>query len=442
VAFSLRHARVWRLAGPLIVSNVSVAVLGMVDTAVVGHLSDPAYLGAVAVGAVIFDFLYWGTGFLRMGTTGIVAQIRGRDNTDEMRSSLLHAGALALAIAALFLLLQVAVARIGVTLIGGSLAVRHFARVYVYWAIWGAPAVLAGMAIMGWLLGMQNAGATLIMAVTTNITNVALDFLFVFGLDMNVRGVALASVLAQYTGLVAGLALVRRELRRHPGAWRHDLLTDWQRFGSMLMLNRNIFIRTLCIIFTFAFFTRQGARQGDLVLAANAILINFLLLISLGLDGFANAAEAMVGRAIGAGEPHAFRDAVLSAGFWSLIGAALFSLLYVFGGRPLIDLITDLDAVRAVAYRYLPWIMVMPLVGVWCYLLDGIFIGATRGREMRDTLLISTLLVFLPAWYGLRFLGNHGLWLAMLLFFAARGLTLGFVSWRIEHAGGFIPRRA
>ena len=442
MALSLRHARVWRLAGPLIVSNVSVAVLGMVDTAVVGHLSDPAYLGAVAVGAVIFDFLYWGTGFLRMGTTGIVAQIHGRGDAEEMRSSLLHAGAVALAIAVLFLLLQAPVARLGVYLIGGSPDVRHFARVYVYWAIWGAPAVLAGLAIMGWLLGMQNAGATLIMAVTTNLTNVALDFLFVFGLDMNVRGVALASVLAQYTGLITGLALVRRELRRHPGKWRRDLLADWQRLGAMLVLNRNIFIRTLCIIFTFAFFTHQGARQGELVLAANAILINFLLLISLGLDGFANAAEAMVGRAIGAGERHAFHDAVLSAGFWSLIVAAAFSLFYVLGGRPLVDLMTNLDSVRAVAYRYLPWIMVQPLVGVWCYLLDGIFIGATRGREMRDTLLVSTFLVFLPAWYGLRFLGNHGLWLAMLLFFAARGLTLGFVSWRIEHAGGFIPRRA
>lgn len=414
----------------------------MVDTAVVGHLSDPAYLGAVAVGAVIFDFLYWSMGFLRMGTTGIVAQIHGRGNAGEMRSSLLHAGAAALAIAVLFLLLQAPVARIGVYLIGGSEDVRHYAGVYVYWAIWGAPAVLAGMAIMGWLLGMQNAGATLIMAVTTNLTNVVLDFLLVFGLDMNVRGVALASVLAQYTGLAVGLALVRRELRRHPGDWRRDLLTDWQRLGAMLVLNRNIFIRTLCIIFTFAFFTRQGARQGELVLAANAILINFLLLISLGLDGFANAAEAMVGRAIGAAERPAFRDAVLSTGFWSLIVAGLFSLFYILGGRPLIDLMTDLGAVRTVAYRYLPWIMVMPLVGVWCYLLDGIFIGATRGREMRDTLLVSTLLVFLPAWYGLRHLGNHGLWLAMLLFFAARGLTLGFVSWRIEHAGGFIPRRA
>lgn len=434
--FSLNHAGIWRLAGPLIISNISIAVLGMVDTAVVGHLADPYYLGAVAVGAVIFDFLYWGTGFLRMGTTGIVAQIHGCGDHDAMRSSLLHAGGVALGVACVFLLLQAPIAGLGVSLIGGSDDVRHYAQIYFNWAIWGAPAVLAGMAIMGWLLGMQNAGATLTMAVITNLVNILLDFAFVFGLDMNVRGVALASVVAQYTGLGTGLFLVRRELLRHPGHWRRSLLLDGKRLSSMLVLNRNILIRTLCIIFAFAFFTRQGARQGEVVLAANAILINFLLLISLGLDGFANAAEAMVGRAIGARDRRALVAAVIAAGFWSLVVAAGFSLFYTFAGTALINLMTDLDEVRSVAYRYLPWVMVLPLIGVWCFLLDGIFIGATRGREMRDTLLISTFLVFIPAWYALRFLGNHGLWLAMLLFFAARGLTLALVSWRIEKAGG------
>lgn len=441
LVITLDHARVWRLAGPLIVSNISVAVLGMVDTAVVGHLATASYLGAVAVGAVIFDFLYWGTGFLRMGTTGVVAQIHGRGDPHEMRSSLLQAGAVALAIAALFLLLQSPVASLGLYLIGGSESVRHYARIYFDWAIWGAPAVLSGMAITGWLLGMQNAGAALTMAVITNIVNIVLDFLFVFGLDMNVRGVALASVLAQYTGMGVGLMLVRRELGLHPGEWRRRLILDGRRIRSTLALKRNIFIRTLCIIFTFAFFTRQGAMQGELVLAANAILINFLLLTSLGLDGFANAAEAMVGKAIGAGERGSFHSAVQTAGFWSLVFATGFSLFYALAGTSTIDLITDLDGVRAVAYRYLPWVVALPLIGVWCYLLDGIFIGATRGREMRDTLLVSTFLVFLPAWYALRFLGNDGLWLAMLLFFAARGITLGWVSYRIEHGGGFVPRR-
>lgn len=439
----LRHGTVWRLAGPLIVSNISVAVLGMVDTAVVGHLAEAYYLGAVTVAAVIFNFLYWGMGFLRMGATGIVAQIRGRGDAEAMRSSLFHSGAIALAAACLFLILQHPIALLGLYLIGGSEEVLAHARVYFDWAIWGAPAVLLSLSLMGWLLGMQNARATLFIAVITNIVNIILDFVFVFVFEMDVRGVALASVVAQYAGLSLGLVLVKRELKAFPGHWLRSRILDIERFRAMLVLNRNILIRTLCIIFTFAFFTRQGAAQGDLVLAANAILLNFLMFISLSLDGFANAAEALVGRAIGSGDRKTLREAVLTAGVWSLIIASGLSLLYVAAGGALINLMTDINAVRGVAREYLPWVMAAPLIGVWCYLLDGIFIGATRGVEMRDTLLISTFGVFLPAWYSFRFLDNHGLWLAMMLFFLARGLTLGIEAVRIErHKGGFIPGAA
>ena len=221
------------------------------------------------------------------------------------------------------------------------------------------------------------------------------------------------------------------------------LILDGHRFRSMLVLNRNILIRTLCIIFTFAFFTRQGAARGDLILAANAILINFLLFISLSLDGFANAAEALVGRALGARNREFLHEAVITSGLWSLIIAAALCLVYIVGGATLVNLMTDLEAVRETALEYLPWVMAAPLVGVWCFLLDGVFIGATRGTEMRDTLLISTFGVFIPAWYAFRFLGNHGLWLAMMLFFIARGLTLGFEAFRIERKkGGFIPADA
>ncbi|MEX2524074.1 MAG: MATE family efflux transporter [Gammaproteobacteria bacterium] len=436
----LRHETVWRLAGPLIISNVSVAVLGMVDTAVVGHLPEAYYLGAVTVAAVIFNFLYWGMGFLRMGATGIVAQIHGRGDADAMRTSLLHSGAIALVAAALFLIMQHPIALLGLYLIGGSDEVLVHARIYFDWAIWGAPAVLLSLSLMGWLLGLQNARATLFIAVVTNVVNIILDFVFVFVFEMDVKGVALASVVAQYSGLLLGLILVRRELKAFPGHWLRSRILDFDQFRSMLVLNRNILIRTLCIIFAFAFFTRQGAAQGDLVLAANAILLNFLMFISLSLDGFANAAEALVGKAIGAADRKALKEAVITAGVWSLIIASGLSISYLVLGEALINLMTDIDAVRDVAGDYLPWVMVAPLIGVWCYLLDGIFIGATRGEEMRDTLLISTFAVFLPAWYGFRFLDNHGLWLAMMLFFLARGLTLAMEAFRIErHKGGFIP---
>ncbi len=433
------HLPIWRLAGPLILSNISIALLGIVDTAVVGHLSQAYYLGAVAVAAVVFDFLYWGMGFLRMGTTAIVAQVHGRGNDDEVRAALLHALVIALSISMLLLLLQRPIADAAFSLIGGSEAVVFHARTYFNWAIWGAPAVLSSMALFGCLLGMQNARATLYFAITINVINVILDLVFVFGFDMGVKGVALASVLAQYCGVIMAIFLIRNELRYHPGHWRMALISDTGRLMKMLALNRNIFIRTLCLIFVFAFFARQGALQGDVILAANAVLLNYQALMALGLDGFANAAEALVGKATGAVDRAAFKQAVQSALFWSLIIAVLFSLFYWLAGKQGILLMTGIPAVQDMALVYLPWLIISPIVCVWCFLLDGIFIGAARGAEMRNSMLLSTFIIFLPAWYLLQESGNHGLWLAFMLFFIARGLSLGWYYRRIEkQTGGFI----
>ena len=441
--FPSSHKKVWLLAGPLIISNISIAVLGMVDTAIVGHLNKPYYLGAVAVGAVIFDFLYWGMGFLRMGTTGVVAQIHGKNDNDQIRSTLVHAIAIALFFALLFLLMQLPISKVGLFLIGGSEQVTHYARIYFNWTIWGAPAVLCSMAVMGWLLGMQNAKATLIIAITTNIINVVLDFFFVFGLNMDVRGVAIASVIAQYAGLFLGGILVYRELIKHPGQWRCATILNKERFSSILVLNQNIFIRTICLIFAFAFFTRQGAVQSDLILAANTILLNFLFLLSMALDGFANAVEAIIGKAIGGRDRQAFKEAIRVAVFWSAVVAVIFSLLYGLMGKQLVNIMTDIDSIRMTTYEFLPWIIIFPLINVWCYFLDGIFFGATKGREMRDMMIISTFFIYLPAWYLFQFMGNHGLWLAFSCFFVARGVCLGIAYFRIEkYEGGFIPQAA
>lgn len=432
------HKRVWRLAGPLIVSNISVALLGIVDTAVVGHLQHAWYLGAVAVGSVVFDFLYWGMGFLRMGTTGVVAQIHGRQDNDGIRTALLHAVTVAMAIAAVILICRTPIISAGLYLIGGSENVTRYAEVYIRWAIWGAPAVLVTMSLLGWLLGMQNAKATLSVAVAVNLINVALDLEFVFGLHMDVRGVALASVISQYCGLLLAAWLVARELRRQAGRWHMPQILETGRLWKFLVLNQNIFIRTICLIFAFAFFTRQGARQGDMILAANAVLLNFQTLTALGLDGFANAAEALVGKAVGAGDRRSFVASVKAAAWWSVVVALGFTLAYAAGGKLFIGLMTSIREVQLTGYQYLPWMIVSPLVSVWCFLLDGVFIGATRSREMRDMMLVSTFMVFIPAWYILQFLGNHGLWLAFMLFFAARGASLAFASLKIEKAGGFV----
>jgi MATE family multidrug resistance protein len=432
----------WRLAGPMIVSNISIALLGLVDTAVVGHLGQPYYLGGIAIGAVIFDFIYWGMGFLRMSTTGLTAQIHGQANNQDdntaCRTILAQSLITAFVIAMIVLIFQKHIADLALWLLEGSEEVTFYARTYFEWTIWGAPAVLSLLVMTGWFLGMQNARATLIVSVTVNIINVILDFVFVFGFDMDVRGVALASVISLYIGLFVAVFLVSRELRTSPGEWLIADILHMQRLKEILALNQDIFIRTICLIFVFAFFTRQGAKQGDVILAANAILLNFQALMALGLDGFANATEALVGKAVGSKNRKAFVDSVKTATFWSFVVAISFALVYALAGKSMINILTNILSIRTEAYQYLPWMILSPIVAVWCFLLDGIFIGATRAKEMRNSMLISTFLIFLPAWYVFQAMGNHGLWLAFIVFFIARGLTLAYTSLIIEREGGFV----
>lgn len=439
---SLDHGAVWRLAGPMILTNLSIALLGLVDTAVVGHLNQPFYLGAVALAGVIFDFLYWSMGFLRMSTTGLVAQAHGRGDGDRVRAALAQGLLFAGGVGALLLLVQTPLVGAALWFLGGSEEVRHFTRVYFQIAIWSSPAVLWLLVIFGWFVGMQNTRAPLVIAVTVNAVNIVLDLALVFGFGLGVKGVAWASLLSELGGLAMALYLVRDELRFNPGRWRRSLIVEADSLRRMVALNQNIFVRTLCLVFSFAFFTRQGARQGDVILAANAILLNLQSFMALALDGFANALEALVGRAVGAGRRADFIRAVYSAGGWSILFAVAFAVLYGGGGWVIVASLTDLEKVRGAALSYLPWIAVSPLISVWCFTLDGIFIGATRGTEMRNSMLVATFMVFVPAWYLLRGLGNHGLWLAFLIFLAARGLTLGAVFLHIERGEGFIAPAA
>lgn len=417
----------------MILSNLAVPLLGLVDTAVLGHLGAPYYLGAVAVGAIIFNFLFWGFGFLRMGTTGLTAQAHGGGDALEMRAHLARALALALVLGMFLVLFHGPIGRVAFGLIEASAEVRAYAAEYYAVRIYGAPAALAGYALLGWFLGMQNARAPLLLLLLGNGVNIALDLWFVLGLQWKVFGVALGSVIAEYLVVLAGLGLVWRELRKYPVAdgRRPGRLWDTAALRRLWRVNRDIFIRTLCLIFVFAFFTAQGARFGDALLAANAVLLNFQTLMAYGLDGFAHAAEALVGRALGARDAEAFRRAVRTTGLWGLLVAIGASLIYAVLGDTLVGLLTDLPDVRRLALEFLPWMMLSPLVSVWSYLLDGIFIGATRTREMRDTMIVSTL-AFLCCWYLLQPWGGHGLWLALLAFMAARGLSMAWVYRRLD----------
>lgn len=411
----------------MILSNISVPMLGMVDTGVTGHLEHAAYLGAVAIGATLFGFLYTGVNFLRMGTTGIAAQRHGAGDAAGVRTSLGQAVVVAGAISLLLLALQRPIGEAALHLLGGGHEVTRYAREYFQVRIWSAPATLVNYALIGWFIGLQNARVPLLIVLVVNVTNIVLDFVLVYGFGMKVAGIAAASVAAETLGACLGLVLATSELKRRGGRWNLPELASPAAYRAFLAINGNLFVRTLSLMFTFGFVTAQGARQGSLILAANAILMNLQNLLSFALDGFAHAAEALVGRAVGARSRQALEQSVQLTLRWSLYVAVGFSLLFFAAGPLFINVLTDLPAVRETTLRYLPWLILSPLVSVWSFLYDGVFVGATRAREMRDIMLVSTFAVFIPAaWLGLQFLGNHGLWLAFMLFMASRGIGMHY----------------
>ncbi len=430
------NRRVWRLAGPIILSNISVPLLGIVDTAVVGHLPGPQYIGAVAVGALIFSFVYWGFGFLRMGTGGFVAQALGAGDADEVRASLARALMLAGVLGLGVVALQGPIAWVSLALIAPSDTVLPLADSYVGIRIWGAPAALANYAILGFFIGIQNTRAALAVQVAMNGANIILDLLFVLGFGWGVEGVAIATLISEVGAAGLGLWLVARNLGSVGGRWRWRLIRDPARLRRLFAVNRDIFIRTLCLIGAFALFTALGARMGDVVLAANAILFNFHTLMAYALDGFAHAAETLVGSAFGAGDRRQFRAVVRATTIWALVFSGVFTLLYLAFGTTLVDLMTTVPEVRETAYAYLPWVVALPLISIWSFQLDGIYIGTTHSAEMRNAMVLSVALYIAAVFVLMPLMGNHGLWLARVILMVARGVTLGLGYRRIERAVG------
>ncbi len=423
---------VLRIAAPLILSNISVPLLGMVDTAVMGHLPDARYLGAVAIGATIFSFLFIGFNFLRMGTTGVTAQARGAQDDDRIRASLGQAVLLAVSIGLFLILLQQPLGNFGLWLLSPDAEVLPEAATYFSIRIWGAPFTLVNFALVGWFIGMQSGRGPLYLMLTINIGNILLDLLFVVGIGMTADGVALASVMAEGLGNLLGFWLAARHLRRHPGHWNWKSLLDRVALRHLVKVNSNLFVRTLSLMFAFGFLIAQSSRQGQIILAVNAVMMQFQHLMAYALDGFANAAEALAGKAIGARNNAAFHRAVRVSLFWSLIVSVIFALAFLIFGHGLINLLTSLDDVRQTAYLYLPWMIVSPLLSVWSFLYDGVYVGGTRAREMRNTMLFSVFVIYLPAFYLLQPLGNHGLWLAFMLFMGARGISMHYLYKRID----------
>ncbi|MDX1609041.1 MAG: MATE family efflux transporter [Halofilum sp. (in: g-proteobacteria)] len=419
------YRRAWALAWPIILSNSSIPLVGAVDTAVMGHLPDPAYIGAVALGAGLFSILYWGFGFLRMGTTGFVAQALGASDGAEARAALHRALLIALGLGLALWLLQAPISWIAFRVIEGSSQVETLTQAYFDWRIWSAPAVLANYAVLGTLIGLQRTRHVLLLQLVLNGTNIVLDLLFVPVLGFGVEGVALASIIAEYTALAVGLLLVERRLRDLPGVTHPVILLEPSALRALLAVNGNIFVRTLCLVLSFFWFTVVGTRLGEAYVAANAVLMQLQYFLAYGLDGFAHAAEGLAGSAWGARDRARLRAAVQATTVCALVVALGYSAIYALFGTLFIGWMTDLDGVRTLAGEYLPWMLLAPIVSVWSFQLDGIFIGTTRTVEMRNGMLIATAGYLLAVEALVPLLHNHGLWLALMLFLALRAITLG-----------------
>jgi len=429
------HRRVLTLAFPIVIANLTQPILGAVDTAVAGHLDNASYLGGVALGGLFFSFVFWGFGFLRMGTTGLVAQAFGANDPAGLRMNVVRALLLAFAIGAAVLLLQTPLIDYALRAIGGSEAVQQHARAYSHARIWAAPLALANYVVLGWLLGTQRVRLALATQVFINLVNIVAVLIYVYVFDWGIAGIGAATATADALGFVLGAAILWQLRPRGLGALDRASLVDRDALRRLVAINRDIFVRTLCLLGAFGWFAHLGARQGDATLAANALLLNFQTFMAYGLDGFAHAAEALVGAAIGARDRDAFRQAVKVTLFWSAVGALGFAVVYWTAGPWIVERLTDQAAVRVAAETYLPWAALSPVISVWGFLLDGVFIGATRTHELMKAMAMSLTVFVAASWALMTPYGNHGLWGALLVFMAARGATL---MWYLPRAAASV----
>lgn len=420
----LTHARVLKIAVPIMISNATVPILGAVDTGVVGQLGQAAPIGAVGIGAIILTAIYWVFGFLRMGTVGLTGQAHGAGDADEVSAMLMRALLVGLGGGLLIVALQVPLFLGAFVLSPASAEVEDLARDYMAIRVWSAPAAISVFGITGWLIALERARAVMVLQIFMNGANILLDLWFVLGLDWGVEGVALATFLAEWGGFALGLYLCRPAFRR-PG-WRDRArILDRARLVRMAAVNRDILIRSLLLEAIFVSFLFFGADFGDVTLAANQILIQFLHITAFALDGFAFAAEALVGQAMGARAALALRRSALLASGWALVCVGALTLVFAVFGGTIIDTMTTAPSVRAETRVYLVWLVVAPAVSIAAFMLDGIFIGATRTGDMRNMMLVSFVVYAAAVAVLLPLLGNHGLWLALMISFIARGVTLG-----------------
>ncbi|MCD7936159.1 MAG: MATE family efflux transporter [Tannerellaceae bacterium] len=415
------NKEILRLAVPNIVTNITVPLLGMVNTAIVGHLDSELYIGAIALAAMIFNFIYWNFGFLRMGTSGFTAQAFGADNKQEMVNILLRALSIALLIGVLFIVFQYVILKIAFRFVEAGPEMQEYVKAYFFVYIWAAPAVLGMYVVTGWFIGMQDARTPMIISIFTNLVNIGLSLLFVYGFDMQIKGVALGSALAQYIAfLLAGLCWYVR----HGSLMKYfsfAYLSDRSGFKPFFRVNRDIFLRSLALVLVTTFFTYASAKTGEVYLAVNTLLMQLFILFSYMMDGFAYSAEALTGRFLGAGNRRLLKAFIRRIFLWGIGLALFFTILYIFFTDSVLSLLTDKPAIIAVAGEFRIWPLLFPLTGFAAFLWDGIYIGLTASRQMRNSMFVAVSLFFISYYLLFPIWGNNGLWFSFILYLFMRG---------------------
>ncbi|OFI33574.1 MATE family efflux transporter [Alteromonas lipolytica] len=422
------HIQLLKLAIPMILANITTPLLGLVDTAVMGHMDSSAQLAGASIGALILTQLYWVCGFIRMSATGMSAQAKGENNLTAMAKSFYQTALIALLLGVLIWLGQQVILHTGLWLAAPTAEVAQYSREYFSVRVWGAPAALLNLALIGWLVGQQKTTSVLIVQIVGNLLNAGLDITLVWWWDWGVSGVALASVVAEYTMMLMAVVIALGQI-----GWQKPLRAWFDKTARkfLMKLNGDMLLRNLALQACLAFLTIQGARYGQTATAVNAILMQFFVLIALGLDGIAYAVEATVGEAAGAKSPRGVMRQTHRGLLWSGVFAVGYALVFWAYGPDIIRLLTDIVPLQEAAYPYLGMMTLLPLLAHWCFLFDGVFVGLTHAKAMRDTMILSALLVFFPVWYVTQAQGNPALWWALLAFLLARGVTLAAVFyWR------------
>ena len=416
------NKNILKLAIPNIISNISIPLLTLVDLAVLGHLESEVYIGAIALGGTIFNFIYWGFAFLRMGTSGLSAQAYGRRHFREAANILIRAIVVGVVGSLIIIILQKGIALLSFSIIEGSTEVERLAKEYFYIRIWAAPASLSLFALSGWFIGMQNSRIPMVISLFVNILNLGFNLFFIYILGMKSDGVALGTLISQYLGLILALGFVYRYYRRIFANMKMHIVLNWRALKIFFQFNSDIFVRMVCITLVFTFFNVKSAAFDDTILAINTLLLQFFMFFSYLADGFAYASEALTGRYIGEKNQQKLNKSVRYIFKWGMGTGLFFTLIYAVAGNNIVGILTDnVRLINAIA-PYMIWVTFVPLLSFAAFIWDGIYIGATASRLMRNTMLISTVGLFFPMYYLTTSLGNHGLWLALITFMLGRGI--------------------